>query len=140
MPLFDSQRQHNTRNQRLFDLTKHSSVKFSNSFFPDIQKKYESLPKSWRSKSDKDLFKQEGKVTCVQNKFLSKGSKVGCKFITQRRVGRSSQNSHSFTVGKTPSPECMCHFPHESPTHVFLECFIYNEERRILMSISSKKK
>ena len=39
MPLFNSQRQHNTRNQSLFDLTKHTYVKFSNPFFPDITKK-----------------------------------------------------------------------------------------------------
>ena len=61
------------------------------------------------------------------------GTKVGCKILTQRRVGRSNLNSYSFTVGKTPSPECVCHFPHESPTHFFLDCFLYNEERRTLL-------
>ena len=58
------------------------------------------------------------------------GTKVGNKLLTQIRVGRSNINSHSFTVGKTPSPECVCHFPHESPTYFFLDCFLYNEERR----------
>ena len=61
------------------------------------------------------------------------GTKVGCKLLTQIRVGSSNLNYHSFTVGKTPSPECVCHFPHESPTHFFLDCFLYNEERRTLL-------
>ena len=67
-------------------------------------------------------------------KFLSIRSKVGCKLLTQIRVGRSNLNFHSFSVGKTSSPECICHFPQESPTHFFLECFLYNEKRRTLLS------
>ena len=65
---------------------------------------------------------------------VAKDHDHGCKLHTQIRVGRSNLNSHSFTVGKTSSPECICHFPHESPTHFFLECFLYNEERRTLLS------
>jgi hypothetical protein len=97
---------------------------------------FELLPISCRVKTDKDLFKQEFKnhISPKRYKFLSMGTKVGCKLLTQIRVGRSYLNSHSYTVGKTPSPECVCHFPHESPTHFFLECFLYNEERRTLLS------
>ena len=68
-------------------------------------------------------------------KFLSRGSKAGCKLLTQIRVGRSKLNSHSFTVGKSPSPQCPCHFPNESVSHYFQDCFLYNEERRTLFGI-----
>ena len=76
MPLFNSERQHNTRNQRIFITPKNLSVKFSSSFFPYITKKYELLPKSCRSKNDKDLFKQELKnhICPKHYKFLSMGT------------------------------------------------------------------
>ena len=52
--------------------------------------------------------------------------------LTQIPVGRSNLNSHSFTVGKAPSPEFACHFPNESVSHFFQDCFLFNEERRTL--------
>ena len=130
------ERQHNTTHHRIFNTPKNLSVKFSTSFFPYITKKYELLPISCRVNTDKDLFKQEFKnhISPKRYKILSMGTKVGCKLLTQIKVGMSYLNSHSYTVGKTPSPECVCHFLHESPTHFFLECFLYNEERRTLLS------
>ena len=48
------------------------------------------------------------------------------------RVGRSYLNEHSFSIGLSESPECLCHHPRESPKHIFLQCFLYNVERQTL--------
>ena len=109
---------------------------FKNSFFPIISKKYQSLPNLCRSKVDNDMFKEEFREHLVPKryKFLARGSKIGCKLLTQIRVGRSYLNSHSYSVGKSLSPQCSCHFPTESTSHYVLDCFLYNEERRSLLS------
>ena len=125
---------HNTRHQRLFTHYKSKSAKFTNSFFLIMTKKYQLLPKSTRSQRDIVDFKEELRNHLVPKKykFLARGSRAGCILLTQIRVGRSDLNSHSFTVGKTSSPECTCHFPNESVSHFFLDCFLYIEERRTL--------
>ena len=93
-----------------------------------ISKKYQSLPNSCRSKVDNDMFKEELREHLVPKryKFLARGSKIGCKLLTQIRVGRSYLNSHSYSVGKSLSPQCSCHFPTESTSHYVLDCFLYN--------------
>ena len=110
-------------------------MKFTNSFFPKMAKKYENLPRSCRSKADPDLFKDQlrSHLVPIRYKFLSRGSKLGGKRPIQIRVGRSLLNSHGYTVGKSLSPQCPCHFPQESPSHYFLDCFLYTEERRSLL-------
>ena len=82
------------------------------------------------------MFKEELREHLVPKryKFLARGSKIGCKLLTQIRVGRSYLNSHSYSVGKSLSPQCSCHFPTESTSHYVLDCFLYNEERRSLLS------
>ena len=49
-------------------------------------------------------------------KFLAHGSKLGNKYITRIRVGRSYLNDHSYQIQMTPSPQC------ESTLHYFLDC------------------
>ena len=44
-------------------------------------------------------------------------------------------NQHTFKIGLTDSPECLCHFKSESPEHYFLQCFLYSPERQILFSL-----
>ena len=66
--------------------------------------------------------------------FLSRGTQLRCKLLTQIRVGRSFLNSHSYTVGMSESLACICHSTIESYSHFFNECFLYNEERRTLFS------
>ena len=49
-------------------------------------------------------------------------------------MGRSILNDHAYSIGLLSSPECQCHAPRESPEHLVLKCFLYNEERLLLMS------
>ena len=102
-----------------------------------MAKKYENLPHSCWSKADPDLFKKElrSHLVPIQYKFLTRGSKLGSKLLTQIQVGRLLLNSHGFTVGKSLSPQCPYHFPQESPSHYFLDCFLYTEERSSLFGI-----
>ena len=89
---------HNIRQRNMFTSFNTASVKFKNSFFPMISKKYQSLPNLCRSKVDNDMFKEELREHLVPKryKFLARGSKIGCKLLTQSRVGRSYLNSHSY--------------------------------------------
>ena len=101
-----------------------------------MTKKFYQLPKSCRSKKVIESFRTEIKsIFCTKRyKFLSMGTKLGCKLLTQIRVGRSLLNSHSYTVGKSESPACICNSSIESPSHFFTDCALYNEERRTLFS------
>ena len=127
MPTPTPYSEHSTRHRKLFVPYKSNSVKFVISFFPIMAKKYKNLTISCRSKGDPNLFKEELRSHLVPKlfKFLSRGSKLGGKLLTQIQVGRSLFNSHSYTVGKSLSPQCSCHFPQESPSHYFLDCFLY---------------
>ena len=71
----------------------------------------------------------------IKYKFLSRGDKIGNKLLTQIRIGRSYLNSHSFAIQMSPSPECSCNFPDESPTHFFIDCFLWTEERRTMLGV-----
>ena len=44
-------------------------------------------------------------------------------------------NQHRFSVGQVDNPECLCHHKEESPSHYFLECFLYSQERRTLFEL-----
>ena len=101
-----------------------------------MTKMFEQLPKSCRSNKDNDSFKTDLKGICcpTQYKFLSRGTKLGCKLLIQIRVGRSLLNSHSYTVGFYESPACICSSSIESPTHFFNDCVLYTEERQTLFS------
>ena len=61
-------------------------------------------------------------------------TKAGCSYLTQLGVGRSVLNDHAYSIGLSPSPECQCHAPRESPEHIILKCFLYNQECLTLMS------
>ena len=65
-------------------------------------------------------------------KHFSKGNKYTNTLLTRIRVGRSSLNSHKFVIGHSDSPECLCNCKEESPSHYFLECFLYSLERQTL--------
>ena len=71
----------------------------------------------------------------IKYKFLSRGDKKGNKLLKQICIGRSYLNSHSFAIQMSPSPECSCHFPNESSTHFFLDCFMWTEERRTMLGV-----
>ena len=102
MPPLAHNHDHNIRQRNILTTSHTASVKFKSSFFPNISKKYQSLPKSCGTKVDIDLFKEELREHLVPKiyKFLARGRKLGCKLLTQIRVGRSYLNSHSYYVGK----------------------------------------
>ena len=70
-----------------------------------------------------------------RRRHFSCGSKLGNKFLTQIRLGRSDLQSHKFSMGFSESPECQCHCKYESTEHYFLHCFLYSPERRVLLSL-----
>ena len=68
-------------------------------------------------------------------KFYYRGStKAGCSCVKHLRVGRSVLNDHAYSIGLAVSPECQRHARRESPEHINLKCFLYNQERLTLMS------
>ena len=44
-------------------------------------------------------------------------------------------NQHKFTIGLADSPQCDCHYREESPSHYFLDCFLYTHERQALLGL-----
>ena len=108
---------------------------FSNSYFPYFTKRWNSLSNHIKSKFDLIDFKEELKTLIKPKKYrhFNKGSKIGNANLTRLRVGRSFLNSHSFSIGHSESPLCLCHFPDENPSHFLLSCWLYNEERQTLL-------
>ena len=41
-------------------------------------------------------------------------------------------NTHSFQIGFSESPKCLCEHQNENSLHYITECWLYTEERRIL--------
>ena len=53
--------------------------------------------------------------------------------MTHLRVSRSVLNDHTFPLGFSSSPQCLCHSPRESTDHIILCRFLYTRERLTLM-------
>ena len=131
LPVID----HNIRQRKIF---KHilGNVSFLKPFFPYFSKKWENLPHTVRC-NQQDDFKKQIKLSLQPKryKFLARGHKIGNKLLTQIRVGRSYLGAHSFAISLADSPSCECNFRSESPTHYFLDCPLYTEERRTMPGI-----
>jgi hypothetical protein len=110
--------------------------KFKTSFFPHHSELWNNLPKNIQSSNLTD-FKTFTKIELKpqKNKHFSKGNKYSNSLLTRIRVGRSYLNQHKFSIGHTDSPECLCHHREESPSHYFLDCFLYSPERQALFSL-----
>ena len=106
---------------------------FSDSFFPHFCISWNKLENDIKSEIDISIFKEKLKLKLKPKRFkhFSRGSKRGNSLLTQLRVGRSFLGQHSFTIGLSESPDCLCHRV-ESIEHYLLDCFLYNEERRTL--------
>ena len=68
-------------------------------------------------------------------KHFARGNKISNSILTKIRVGRSDLKQHKFTIGLVDSPQCDCHFREESPSHYFLDCFLYSSERQVLFDL-----
>ena len=115
-------------------------MQFSNSYFPHFSKSYNNLDLSIQSEKDLAVFKDKLKVKIKPKKIkhLARGSKIGNKFQTQTRVGRSDLNLHKFTIGFSESSSCLCDRV-ESVAHYLLSCFLYTEERSVLFSSAQQQ-
>ena len=136
MPKLDFENKHNTRSKGGYIPFKNLGFKFKNSFSPHTACLWNSLPKQAQCK---DLFEFKT-FTNLQfkperYKHFARGNKFTNTLLTKIRVGRSDLNQHKFIIGLADSPECQCHFREESPTHFFLDCFLYLPERQTLFDL-----
>ena len=136
MPIPDLEQKYPTRSKGGYIPFKNLNRKFNNSFFPYTTLLWNSLPKNVKSKDLLD-FKQYVKTEFKppRYKHFSRGHKLSNSLLTRIRVGRSDLNQHKFTIGLVDSPQCDCHFREESPSHYFLDCFLYTSERRSLFEL-----
>ena len=108
-------------------------TKFQNSFFPYISKLWNNLDTCTKTLPLVD-FKLKLKNMLKPNKIkhFDKGSKNGNTLLTRIRLDRSDLNQHKYSIGKSDSPECVCHAKQESSYHFMIDCFLYDCERQIL--------
>ena len=128
---------HDTRSRRKFLPFPRGKVKFSKSFFVLFSRKWKDTPKEITKITDMFDFKLALKkhLAPLRYKFLGRGQKLGNKLLTRIRVGRSYLNEHSYQIQMAPSPKCACLYSRESPLHYFLDCPMYNEERRTMIGV-----
>ena len=103
---------------------------------PNNNNSMNNLPKDIRCKDVLDFkwfIKKDLKPP--RYRHFARGNKISNSLLTKIRVGRSDLKQHKFTIGLVDSPQCDCHFREESPTHYFVDCFLYSNERQILFSL-----
>ena len=112
----------NTRVTISYEKFPQKSVQFSKSFFPFFSKLWSSLNKNIKCNTDFTNFKEN--ISClykpIKKRHFKYGSKIGNKYLTHLRVGRSSLNSHRYVTGLPENeigPKCnenktenICHF------------------------------
>ena len=136
MPKKDIKNNHDTRQKGGYLPFKHFGLKFKNSFFPHTAFLWNNLPKNVRCKDVADFKEYINKERKPPRyKHFSRGSRKGNSLLTKIRVGRSDLNQHKFTIGLVDSPQCDCFFREESPSHYFLDCFLYLPERQVLFDL-----
>ena len=67
-------------------------------------------------------------------RHFASGCKLGNSLLTQLRVGRSTLNAHTFSIGLTDSPVCPCGFRENSTTHFLLDCTLFDVHRQSLFN------
>ena len=129
------QKENNTRSNKFYKEFPHCGKQFSDSYFPHFTKSWNNLENSLKTEIDLELFKEKLKIKLKPKKFkhFARGTKVGNKFQTQLRVGRSDLNLHKFTIGLSETSACLCDRV-ESVEHFLISCFLYTEERSSLFS------
>ena len=136
MPKLDFERQHFLRSKGGYIPFKNLGSKFKTSFFPYHSELWNTLPTNIQTLDMIDFKSYTSKELKPKKfKYFSKGSKFGNSLLTRIRVGRSYLNQHKFSIGHTDSPQCLCHFREESPSHYFIDCFLYTPERQALFGL-----
>ena len=136
MPKLDIENKCITRSKGGYIPFKNLGSKFKASFFPHTALLWNSLPKTAQCKDLFD-FKQftNKEIKPPKFKHFARGNKFSNSLLTKIRVGRSDLNQHKFTIGLVDSPQCLCYFREESPSHFFLDCFLYLLERQTLFDL-----
>ena len=136
MPTPDIERKYPSRSKGGYIPFKKSNSKFNNSFFPHTTILWNNLPNLVKC-NDLIEFKKyiRSDLKPPRYKHFSRGNKCSNSLLTKIRVGRSDLNQHRFTIGLVDSPQCDCHFREESPSHYFLDCFLYIPERRAMFGL-----
>ena len=128
---------HNTRVSLYYKPFTFPNKQFAQSFYPYFTKTWNNSHKTLQLERDLNEYKIKLKnlYKAPKYKFYYRGStKQGCSLLTHLRVGRSLLNDHSFPLGLSSSPQCLCHAPRESTGHMLLTCFLYTQERLTLFS------
>ena len=60
-------------------------------------------------------------------KHFVRGNKYECSLLTRIRIERSYLNAHTFQIGFSESPKCLCEHPNENTVHYITECWFYTE-------------
>ena len=126
MQKLDLDNKFNTRSNGGYIPYTNFGVDFKHSFFPYFSSLWNSLPKIAKCKDliEFKLFTNQ-EIKPSRFRHFARGNKLSNSLLTQIRVGRSDLNQHKFSIGFSESPECKCHFREESPSHFFLDCFLY---------------
>ena len=98
---------------------------------------------SWLNKSPKKVREilnitylklQPGNlIKPFRENMYSFGSKGGNSYQTQLRVEGSQLNVHQFEIGLASTPGCLCGHKKESISHFLIDCFLYHNERELLL-------
>ena len=100
---------HNTRTNVVYSRFQKKSVNFSKSFFPFFSKLRSTLSKELKSQKDIVIFKEN--LKSIYNpkgyKHFKYGSRLGNKYLSHLRLGRSFLYSHRFVTGLADSDRCL---------------------------------
>ena len=136
MPKLDFERKHHLRSKGGYIPFTNYGSKFKTSFFPYHSELWNSLPRNVQASNLTDFKMYNSKeIKPPKYKHFSKGNKLSNSLLTRIRVGRSFLNQHTFSIGHSDSPQCLCYFREESPSHYFLDCFLYSPERQALFNL-----
>ena len=126
----------NTRTTVCYVRYPHTTVNFSNSFFPFFSKLWSLLDKKVKSQRDILVFKENLKSVYkpVRHRHFKYGTKIGNRFLAHLRVGRSFLNSHRFVTGLSITDKCInCNQNKvENILHFALLCPAFSSSRAIL--------
>ena len=102
---------------------------FTNSFFPYVIKKWDSLKMDIKGLSLTD-FKSKLKELMKPMKFkhFNVGHKLNNQLHAQLRLGRSKLNSHLHQIGLSITPACKCG-QLETVKHFLLDCKLHDVAR-----------
>ena len=109
---------------------------FNNSYSLFFTILWTSLPHKMRC-YDMDIFREylHKKYKPPKFKFYSRGTKLGNSLITRLRVDRSYLNSHAYSIGLAPSPQCACGAKQETTLHMVNFCPLFASGRRYLFDL-----